>query len=286
MLGSWRVRRWLAARRKRALTRAARAAVARFPVVATRRPHDLPAPLVVNLTSYPARFATLGATIRSLLDQHVAPDRTILWLAHDDIAALPDEVTALASHGLEVRGCDDTRSFKKLLPALATWPDSYHVTADDDVYYPPDWLSGLVEAVDPAMRTVVAWRAHLARRGADGMLLPYRDWEMATARTVADEPGTALFPTGVGGVLYPPGALAADVFDEARFRALCPRADDVWFYWMAHRAGTGHRRVAGWFELIEWPASQDVGLCVDNVDGDGNDRQIRAMEAVYGPFPI
>ncbi|TGX53495.1 glycosyltransferase family 2 protein [Sphingomonas gei] len=284
MLGAWRIRLWLKRRQRARLDRAAHAAVAAFPTIAQRRPHGLATPLIVNLTSYPARYPTLAPTLRSLLDQSLAADRTILWLAHQDVEVLPDAVRQLESHGLEVRSCDDLRSYKKLIPALTQWPEAIHVTADDDVYYPPDWLAGLVGAHDPLRPSVIGWRAHLARASASGVL-PYREWEMATARTEA-EPGTALFPTGIGGVLYPPGSLHPDVRDRAQFTALCPQGDDIWFYWMARRQGMRHRRVDGWIDFIEWPASQQAGLRVDNIERDGNDRQIQAMEAVYGPFPL
>ncbi|WP_404338485.1 hypothetical protein AB2M62_06075 [Sphingomonas sp. MMS12-HWE2-04] len=285
MIGAWRIRQWLRRRRLAALARAAHAAVAAFPTIAHRKPHGLATPLIVNLTSYSARFPSLAPTLRSLLDQSVAADRTILWLADKDIAMLPEDVRQLEAHGLEIRGCDDLRSYKKLIPALALWPEAVHVTADDDVYYPPHWLAGLVAAHDPAAPSVIGWRAHLASADASGTLLPYRDWEMATSRTSA-EPGTALFPTGIGGILYPPGSLHPEVLDHARFTALCPRGDDIWFYWMARRQGLRHRRVDGWIDFVEWPASQEVGLRVDNMERDGNDRQIQAMEAAFGPFPL
>lgn len=285
MFGAWRIRQWLKRRRIAGLERAAHAAVAAFPTVARRRPHGLAVPLVVNLTSYAARFPSLAPTLRSLLDQSMMPDRTVLWLADEDLTALPEAVRALGAHGLEIRSCDDLRSYKKLIPALERWPEAVHVTADDDVYYPPHWLEGLVGAYDPAAPSVIGWRAHLASADAAGTVLPYCDWEMATSRTQA-EPGTALFPTGIGGVLYPPNSLDPEVLDREKFTALCPRGDDIWFYWMARRQGLKHRRVDGWIDFIEWPASQEVGLRVDNIESDGNDRQIQAMAATYGPFPL
>lgn len=286
MFGIWRTKQWLAARRLQRLARAADRAVARFPQVRNRRSSPLAAPLVVSLTSYPPRFRTLGKTLRSLLDQELAADHTILWLASADAAVLPAEVRALEAHGLEIRTCADLRSYKKLIPALEQWPEAVHVTADDDVYYPPHWLAMLVAAHDPAAPAVLAWRTHLARADAGGHVLPYARWELATRRTRAEDPGTALFPTGVGGILYPPGSLHADVLDRDRFLTLCPQGDDIWFYWMARRQGFRHRRVPAWLDLIEWPETQQVGLRVDNLDGDGNDRQIAAMAAVYGPFPL
>ncbi len=240
----------------------------------------------MTLTSYPARFATLAATIKSLLDQEISPDRTVLWLDYRDLASLPEDVRALERDGLEIRGCHSLRSYKKLMPALSQWPNATFVTADDDVYYPTNWLVGLVECHRADPIRIVAWRAHVARAGPDGRPIPYVDWEFATSRTSVNEPNAALFPTGVGGVLYPAGSLHLDVFDQQQFTTLCPEADDVWFYWMARRAGTRHVRVDGWIELIEWPNTQQVGLRVANLGGEGNDRQIRAMEKAYGPFPF
>ncbi len=286
MRGTYRIGKLVRAVRLHYLKRGALAAVRRFPTRGPRRPHRLPHPMIVTLTSYPARYPTLAMSLKSLLDQDVAPDRTILWIAGDDMAALPEDVRALTAHGLEIRAARDLRSYKKLVPALEAFPDAILVTADDDVYYPPHWLSGLEQASLAAPHRVVAWRVHRAYREANGRVARYADWEHATDRVRIDEPDASLFPTGVGGVLYPPRSLHPDVLDEARFMRLAPFADDVWFYWMARRAGTRQARAQGWIDLIEWAESQAVGLCVGNVEGEGNDRQILAMEAVYGPFPF
>jgi hypothetical protein len=274
--------RALASRRRHA--RAVKA-VGRFPLVKSRRPHGLDRPLVVTLTSYPPRFPHLGKTLRSLLDQTVAPDSVVLWLAHADIDALPRDVRALEAYGLEIRGCDDLRSYKKLVPALKEDPDRYFVTADDDVYYPQDWLEGLVEAAREHPSQVVAWRAHIASLDEDGNFRPYREWLLATDRTFLDDPSKRLFPTGVGGILYPPGCFAEDIVQEDLFLSLAPHGDDIWFFWQARAKGTDYRRVPAWFDIVEWPSTQSVALYANNMMGDGNDRQIAAMAAHYGPVP-
>src|SRR5690554_4678603 len=71
------------------------------------RHHGLPERVVVTLTSYPARYATLALTLKSLLTQSVRPDNVILWIAHDDAHSLPSSVTALRNDGLQIRYCDD-----------------------------------------------------------------------------------------------------------------------------------------------------------------------------------
>lgn len=247
--------------------------------------HGLDRPLVVTLTSYPPRFPHLGKTLRSLLDQTVMPDNVILWLAHADIDKLPNDVRALEACGLEIRGCDDLRSYKKLIPALREDPNRYFVTADDDVYYPPDWLFDLVGTAIEHPSEVIAFRAHIALLDEDGGFLPYRNWILATDRTRVTDPAHRLFPTGVGGILYPPHCFAEDIDREDLFLSLAPHGDDIWFFWQARAGGTNYRRVATWFDIIEWPSTQGVALYERNMMGDGNDRQIEAMAEHYGPVP-
>lgn len=240
----------------------------------TPRPHGLPAPLVVSLTSYPARFAALELVLRSILTQTVAADRVILWLDDGDQALLPPAVRALA---VEVRICPNWRSYKKIVPTLAEAPDAYVVTADDDVYYRPDWLERLVARADAG---VVCHRAHrVALR--DGRPAPYADWQRNIA---APEAGPLLFPTGVAGVLYAPGVFHSDVGDAALFQRLAPSADDVWLYWMHRMAGSRPEKIGGRYRILEWPGSQAQNLRSGNLAGDGNDRAVAAMLAHYG-FP-
>ncbi len=283
--GLWRTRMALRALRKRLQMARAERAVARFPQQRRKQPHDLNAPLVVTLTSYPPRFLHLGKTLRSLLDQTVAADHTILWIAHADMDQLPHDVLALRDHGLEIRACEDLRSYKKLIPAWREDPSRYFVTADDDVYYPPHWLAGLVDTARYYPGNVIACRAHEAPLDSAGVFVPYRDWRLATQREAVVGTEARLFPTGVGGVLYPPDAFAAELDNADLFMRLAPQGDDIWLFWQARAAGTGQRRVSGRFDVLEWPSTQDVALYADNLLGDGNDRQIAAMTAHFGPVP-
>ncbi|MFL5306246.1 MAG: glycosyltransferase family 2 protein [Polyangia bacterium] len=254
----------------------------RFPRHARAPRHGLPGELIVSLTSYPPRYPVLVNTLKSLLDQTVKPDRLILWIAAGDEELLPAAVRRLAAYGLEILVCDDLRSFKKIIPVLERWPDSFVLTADDDLYYPPDWLQTIVAGFSPAQPAIVCRRAHLPARAADGRLAPYGDWQHEIDMRDDPSPRQGLFPTGIGGVLYYPGSLAPEVTDREAFLRLCPRADDVWLYWMGRRAGTRYRQVGGPFTQISWPRSQRVSLWLENVAAGENDRQIRAVEDHYG----
>lgn len=283
MRGLYRLKTIYQSIRMRLLLRRALHAVERFPVVAQTTEHGLGSPLIITLTSYPPRFGDLGKTLRSLLDQTMPADAVQLWIAHDDIAQIPGDVRALEQRGLQIKPCDDLRSYKKLIPALREQPDCFYVTADDDVYYPPEWLESLVEVAKKRPGHVIAARSHMADRDAQGFLTPYATWELAASQTHNTDDKRVLFPTGVGGILYPPRCFTETVLDEAVFMKLCPRGDDIWFFWMARLAGTDHARVSHHFDIIDWPHSQEVALAAQNLYSDGNDIQIKAIEAHFGP---
>lgn len=264
--------------KKRRRTARALAEIATRPI-GPERAHGLPSELIVSLTSYPARFGTLEPTLKALLRQSVQPDRVILWLAHDDDSALPDAIRALP--GLEIRTCPDWRSYKKIIPTLMAHPSAYIITADDDVYYPPDWIERLVAAVHDGAH-VACLRGHRIEMTAPKQPASYESWVKNLA---APETGPLVFPTGVSGVIYSPATFHPDVTRDDLFMKLAPSSDDVWLYWMHRMTGTQSRKINGRVKIIEWAGSQDVSLKSDN-RGEawqaGNDRAIRALLEHYG----
>jgi hypothetical protein len=243
------------------------------------RGHGLTGELIISLTSYPARFGSLHFTLACLLDQSVKADRAILWIAHQDLNKLPPEVRDLEQRGLEIRACDELRSFKKLIPALEVFPDAFIATADDDVYYPRDWLETLVAGVQKGV--VTCYRAHRMMRAAGGELAPYSMWVNDVQDRGARQPSIDLLPTGAGGILYPPQSLDPRVTDASLYQRHCPNGDDLWFYWCARLAGTRHRKVGGKLQLVPWPDSQQSSLWSTNEAG-GNDRMIAGLQSAFG----
>lgn len=237
------------------------------------KPHDLPGELIVSLTSHPPRFLTLGLTLRSLLLQDIKPDAVVLWLAQQEIAQLPNSVRRLQKHGLTIAVCEDLKSYKKIIPALSTYPDAFIVTADDDIHYPTSWLRRFVEEY----RSPSGILCQRARRFTmvDGRIAPYDSWPILTSQT-ADR----VFPTGLGGVLYPPGSLRQDARRAADFMRLCPKGDDLWLYWAASEGAT-HSLIDPPGPLTVWGLSQFSALYKDNRKG-GNDRQLAALFSAYG----
>jgi hypothetical protein len=250
------------------------------PFELSKRPHALPGPLIVSLTSYPARYPTLALTLRSLLRQTVKPDRTILWIAHADFDLLPRQVLKLQSRGLEIRRTDDTRSYKKILPALDAFPAAFICTADDDIYYWPTWLEELIHGAEEDHNVVRCHRAHEFSFDSNNSLNPYCGWKMNVKRRGESE---RYFPTGVGGILYPPGILHHEPGDREAAFALCPFADDVWLFWMARRNGARYKLIGRHRTSVTWRGSQEQSLWQNNGQGQ-NDAQIARMIERYG-FP-
>jgi hypothetical protein len=199
----------------------------------------------------------------------------LLWLAEGTV--IPPVLKQLEQNGLDIRFCTGIRSYKKLIPALTEFPDDVLITADDDAYYPKHWLRGLKNAYMNDTSKIYCYRAHEIAMGGNGDIAPYTAWRHCVKTAAHPE---RLFPTGAGGILYPPHALAAQCVREADFMTLAPDGDDIWFWAMAKLAGTKHEVVRKdaltRFITID-PEEALKGLWLENVHNGGNDRQIRAL---------
>lgn len=90
-----------------------------------------------------------------------------MWLAESERHLVPQSVLAFAAKGIEIKFCEDIRSYKKIVPTLIEEPNAFIVTADDDLAYQPEWLEKLIAGWDGDYKTVVAHRAHKIRLGSD-----------------------------------------------------------------------------------------------------------------------
>ena len=244
------------------------------------RKHTLPGHLVVSLTSYAKRFPTLELTLRRILQQTVQPDETVLWVTPEDRAQLPAGVLALQRSGLTIREVRDLRSYKKIIPALEHYPESFIITLDDDMAYPLDIIEPLIIHYRSPTE-ILCRRAHKVTCDAVGNPLPYNQWQFETPNVS----GPDLFPTGCAGILYPPRTLAPEVLEEPTFTTLAPTGDNVWLFWMGRLAGSTVRRIDPHYALQLWPGCHEQGLWVNHNANGGNDRAIAALTARYGsPF--
>ena len=247
--------------------------------------------LIVSLTSIPERMATLHLCLDSLLCQSVKPDRIILWLSECRESGrpvlapgnLPGPVTRLLARGLDIRWCPDIGCYRKIIPARRAYPHAILVTADDDVFYPRDWLAQLYAAYQQDPRHVYCHRAHRIRFDELGRPLPYQQWDFEAPGFAG--PSLDLFPTGVGGVLYAPEHLHADLLREEVFRRLCPTADDIWLNAMRRLNHVQVKKVAEHsLSGNKIHIKNNRSLATHNVAGKQNDAQLASVNEAYACF--
>ncbi|MDR0311290.1 MAG: glycosyltransferase [Acidobacteriota bacterium] len=202
---------------------------------------------IVSLTSYGKRLAdTAPYAIITLFNQSVKPDKIILWVAHNDKENVPAVLKQLTEKGLEIRFCEDLKSYKKLIPALLEFPEDYIITADDDVYYPQNWLEQLIFEHSKNPKKIICHRAHGIKVDENHNPISYNNWDFCIepglyfSNVYASSEKSAprhllesVFPTGVGGALYPPYCFYKEITNKKLFTRLAPNADDIWFWAMA-----------------------------------------------------
>lgn len=236
-------------------------------------------PLVVSLTTVPERISTVHLCINTLLRQSLKPDRIVLWLSENTEEgkptvlpeSLPTSLTRLQARGLEIRWCDDIRSYRKLIPTLKDAPEALIVTADDDFFYPRNWLKELYKSYQADKRYIYCHRAHWMILDDKARLLPYEEWEWFAPGVTG--PSTRLFPTSGGGTLFAPGHLDGEVMNQEAFLACCPFADDIWFKAMSLKAGTLSKKIRPYSkESLVIRNTQRVSMYRHNMSG--NDQQL------------
>lgn len=245
-----------------------------------QRAHSLPQPLIVSLTSYPPRFATAHLTIKTLLSQSIKPDKVILWIYETDLAQLPTCIKQLQGMRFEVRTVSrDLRSYKKIVPTVIAFSESYIVTADDDIYYNHDWLAELIKHHDPSKKCLVGHRGHKITYNNLGSINNYVDWRWCIG---GKQEGCDVFLTSGGGILFPPHSLPPLFLDENTFMKHCSTADDIWIHITARMNGYTFKKIPSHFREFSWGGSQSVSLNEINVGGSINDRSIEQLQSIFG----
>lgn len=247
-----------------------------------------PTQVVVSMTSFPQAIPYAINAIRSLLMGSVLPDKLVLYLTFSQFkeTGIPEELLQLAESStiFEIKDYErDIRSYRKLIPALADFPNAIIVTVDDDVWYHQHMLRDLLSLHAQIPNAVLA---HRAKRISIGK--PYRCWRKYRWYDFLLKRIHWKFTniqTGVGGVLYPPHSLKEDMLDVELFTKLAPSCDDIWFWAAAVRNG---------FPVIPVPFGRnkprglhkpkEYSLKTINFK-EGTDRNAMALKAILEHFP-
>jgi len=234
-------------------------------------------PIIVSLTSFPARINNLWLVIESMFRQTIQPDKIIVWLSvkqFPDIKSVPKNLLRLQERGLEIRLVpDDLRSHKKYIYAMTEYPESIVITIDDDIFYHSNTIQYLIDSHQAYPNDVIANIAHQLKYQSDGSLLPYNDW---THNIYEPNSTNRIFQVGVGGVLYPPHCAHSDICNAELAYKYCPYGDDIWLYAMCQLNGTSIRTSASSFVPLPIYNSHNQSLSSENLQGR-NDEQIHRL---------
>lgn len=246
-----------------------------------------PPKTIVSLTSYPPRIQQVHRTIETLLEQTVAPDMVILWLASEQFplgeAELPDALVSLKKQGLVIRWRDDLKAHKKYFYAMKEYPQSDIITVDDDMLYDKDAVETLLTCKERHPGCICARRARRIAFDSEGGVAPYASWELCTE---VDAPDINLIATGVGGVLYPAGVFGGDLLDADLIRDVCPQSDDLWLKTMGMVAEVPVVLSDANFAQHPVEGTQATSLYLADTFTGRNDRDIRKIvDALSESYP-
>lgn len=203
--------------------------------------------IIVSMTSFPTRIDTTHLALNTLLRQTMKPDRVILWLAYEQFPNkendLPQNLLKLMDFGLEIKWCEDLKSYKKLIPALREFPNDIIITTDDDIYYEDDWLESLYNAYKNYPDCIYVQRPRRLKLNGDKInVISSRKSEKLDLSI----PDYYNQPLGGTGALYPPHSLYKDIFNKEQFFKLQPTNDDIYFWSMAVLNKTKIGVAKGW----------------------------------------
>ena len=239
--------------------------------------------LIISLTTFPARINVVHKAINTLLRQTLKPDKLILWLAESQFPKkeneLPQNLLKLKDFGLEIKWCEDLRSYKKLVPSLREYPNDIIVTADDDLYYQEDWLESLYNEYLKNPKNIYTRRACGVIKIKDYFkILPHYSNNNYSARFSNQLMGGA-------GTLYPPNSLHKDVLNINKIMSLIPTYDDIYFWAMAvannTKIGLVKNKDLNFYNIEN---SQENALCKINGESSNmNDKE--AFSIIFKAYP-
>lgn len=236
--------------------------------------------LIVSMTSIPSRIDKSWITVESLLRQTYKPDKILLWLAEDEFKkqSIPLELIEQQKRGLQIRYCENLRSYKKFYFTVKENPMDYIVTVDDDMIYAEDMLEKLVKTYVANPGYIVCNRSHYVKK-RNGKLCVYNRWiKYEDRKYISEIPTFHNFFIGCAGTLIPFFKMNKEVMSKELFLELSPSADDVWLNINAWISNIKTINTKNFFRyMIAIDSSSEEGLYKVNVEKRKNDEQIKKV---------
>lgn len=185
---------------------------------------------VVSLTTYPARVGNVWRVIEMAANQRGIQDKyaICLYLIKSEFEGidLPAKIKELQARGLTVKFNEENlKCHNKYFYAFKDYPEKTVITIDDDLQYNHHTISGMIKKNKEYPKCIIYNRGNRILKNE-----PYNNWPFVENLTC---PQHDVFPTGVGGVLYPPHCCNRFVTDMEVIKKTCLRADDLWLNFMS-----------------------------------------------------
>lgn len=184
---------------------------------------------VVSLTTYPARVGNVWRVIEMAANQRGIKEKyaICLYLIKSEFEGidLPAKIKELQARGLTVKFNEENlKCHNKYFYAFKDYPEKTVITIDDDLQYNHHTISELIKKNKEYPDCIIYNRGNRILKNE-----PYNNWPFVENLTC---PQHDVFPTGVGGVLYPPHCCNRFVTDMEVIKKTCLRADDLWLNFM------------------------------------------------------
>lgn len=185
---------------------------------------------VVSLTTYPARVGNVWRVIEMAANQRGIKEKyaICLYLIKSEFEGidLPAKIKELQARGLTVKFNEENlKCHNKYFYAFKDYPEKTVITIDDDLQYNHHTISGLIKKNKEYPKCIIYNRGNRILKNE-----PYNNWPFVENLAC---PQHDVFPTGVGGVLYPPHCCNRFVTDMEVIKKTCLRADDLWLNFMS-----------------------------------------------------
>lgn len=214
-------------------------------------------PVFVSLATYPPRY---NLALRAI--QHIRPQCDFLQVYVNDVhrgaRTTPEWINRVGKDVRVVLGSRARGTISdvgKFYDARYWTRNSYHLTIDDDIEYPSDYVDGIVRAIDAYDREyVVGYHGCKIDRGATSFFSGGQKEKIHFAQPLAEDRPVHLLGTGCMGF----HGRAINLSVDRDFP--CQHMADIWFAIAAQRQSVGMMQLRHPKNYIRQRATPDEGL--------------------------
>lgn len=179
-------------------------------------------PVVVNMTTWTKRDWCLPIMLTNFKKQTLVPDKIILWLSEEEYnkEKLPKHILKCLSEGLltDIMWVKKNTYCHKRHECFKYFNDCFNVIVDDDILYPNNYLSEIVNSAKKHMNTITCYCANS---------IEYNGVKPIIKHGVV---GESIYNNFMGGCCcFPPNTYPLESFEYETLRdKYVPKCDESW----------------------------------------------------------